>query len=152
MTRVFAWFHTHDTALWWMGAVSIVTFVGSLILIPLLVVRIRVDYFSREQREPDRSPPQHAALRFVGRILKNFVGIVFIVTGIVMLVLPGQGVLTILLGIMLMSFPGKRALERRIVQQPTVLQAINWMRAKANQPALEISEPGLTRVDNREIG
>ncbi len=37
--------------------------------------------------------------RGVGRILKMFVGIILIIAGIAMLILPGQGVLTILFGL-----------------------------------------------------
>jgi len=60
-----------------------------------------------------------------------------------MLLLPGQGLITILIGIMMLNFPGKLAMERRIVQQPTVLRAINWIRAKAARPVLQIHELSL---------
>ena len=35
----------------WLAAVSIVTFVGTLVLIPILVVRMPADYFVRPRRE-----------------------------------------------------------------------------------------------------
>jgi hypothetical protein len=63
---------------------------------------------------------------------------VLILAGVAMLVLPGQGILMILIGLMLMDIPGKRALERRLVQQPSVWQVMNWIRAKAHQPALQM--------------
>jgi hypothetical protein len=66
-----------------------------------------------------------------------------------MLLLPGQGILTILIGLMLLDFPGKRRLERRLVQQPSVWRAINWMRAKAHQPALELPAPETTAPGDR---
>jgi hypothetical protein len=83
-------------------------------------------------------------LRVCGLIVKNLLGIVFIVAGLIMLLLPGQGVLTILIGLTLMNFPGKHALERWIVRQPAVLRAINWIRAKAHQPALEFPAENIT--------
>ncbi|MBW1715176.1 MAG: hypothetical protein JRJ77_05010, partial [Deltaproteobacteria bacterium] len=86
---------------------------------------------------------QHPVIRFVGLGLKNFLGILFVLLGLAMLVLPGQGVITILIGIMMLNFPGKFALERRIVRQPSVLRVINWMRAKANKPALQASKRDL---------
>jgi hypothetical protein len=76
-------------------------------------------------------------LWLLGVLLKNLLGVALVLAGVAMLVLPGQGVLTILLGLMFMNFPGKRRLEQRIVQQPTVFQAMNWMRARAHQPPLE---------------
>ena len=48
-----------------------------------------------------------------------------------MLVLPGQGLLTILIGIGISDFPGKYKLERRLVSVPGILGAINWIRGKA---------------------
>ena len=49
---------------------------------------------------------------------------------------PGQGILTILLGIIMLDIPGKRPLEARIIQRPSVLSAINNLRAKFNKPPL----------------
>jgi hypothetical protein len=133
---LFEWLQAHELLLWGVGALSMMMFVGSLVIIPLLIVRIPTDYFIRERRQAHASHTQFSALRLLGRVVKNILGFIFILMGLAMLVLPGQGVMTILLGIMLMNFPGKHALERRIVQQPTVLSAINWVRARANRPPL----------------
>ena len=118
------------------------TFVGTLIVIPLLVVRIPTNYFIRKQ--------QHLHLKnlSIARILlliaKNITGLIFILAGIAMLVLPGQGVLTILLGIMLTNFPGKATFELQIVRQPNVLKAINWIRTRSNRPDLIVTHPETT--------
>jgi hypothetical protein len=56
----------------------------------------------------------------------------------VLLLLPGQGILTLLIGISLLDFPGKRQLEKRIARERHVLKAINWIRAKAGRPPLEV--------------
>lgn len=50
-----------------------------------------------------------------------------------MLVLPGQGLLTLLVGVGLLDFPGKRHIELRVVRNHHVLNAINWIRARTNQ-------------------
>ena len=55
-----------------------------------------------------------------------------------MLALPGQGLLTIFMGLMLMNFPGKRSLELRIIRIPSILKSVNWMRAKADHPPLNL--------------
>jgi hypothetical protein len=143
-----AWLYGHETVLWWMGALSVVGFVGTLIALPILVARIPVDYFRRDRRHDSHHATRSAVPRVLGVLLKNLLGIVLILAGMAMLVLPGQGILTILIGLMLMSFPGKRTLERRLVQQPSVLRAINWMRAKAHQPALEVPESETAVADN----
>lgn len=137
MTELFGWLRTHDTAFWWLGITSALTFVGTLILVPLLLVRIPADYFLRPQ-DHHHGPGQHPVLRLCAVLLKNLLGMTLVLAGIAMLVLPGQGVVTILLGLMLMNFPGKQALERRIVSRPAVLRAINWIRAQAQHPPLDV--------------
>jgi len=51
---------------------------------------------------------------------------------------PGQGILTILIGLSLLDFPGKRNLELKLIRLRTVRKAINWIRARAQQPPLEL--------------
>ena len=53
-----------------------------------------------------------------------------------MLVLPGQGVLTILIGVMFINFPGKYRLERWVVMRDPVLKTINRLRQRAGHPPL----------------
>ena len=141
-TLLFAWMQENEILLWWLGAASILMFIGSLILIPYLVVRIPHDYFTRTHSLSDQLHQSHPLLRISGMLAKNLLGIIFIIAGIAMLVLPGQGILTILIGLMLMNFPGKYDLERRIIQKRPVLKAINWMRRKAHHRPLEMAQPG----------
>ena len=117
----------------WLGIFSIVTFVLSLLLLPWLVGQIPSDYFSHP-RDPH---PWHILLQ-PHTILRNALGLPIVLAGIAMLVLPGQGVLTILVGLGVMNFPGKFALERWIITRKGVLLAINWIRQKANHPPLQI--------------
>ena len=134
---MWTWLREHETLLWWLGALSIVMVVGTLVVLPLIVARLPADYFTRDQRPTGGHAPARTP-RLLGLVGKNLLGIVLILAGVAMLVLPGQGLLMILIGLMLMDFPGKRALERCLVQQPSVWQAMNWIRAKARQPALEM--------------
>ncbi len=119
---------------------SAIGFVGSLIAIPMILVRLPADYF--DTRTPRHwMKDHHPVLRLSGLIVKNIVGIVFLLAGFAMLFLPGQGVLTMLIGISLMDFPKKRQLEAKMVGQPTVLGVINSMRQKFGKPPLTLA-PG----------
>jgi len=119
---------------------SAIGFVGSLIAIPMILVRLPADYF--DTRTPRHwMKDHHPLLRLSGLIVKNIVGIVFLLAGFAMLFLPGQGVLTMLIGISLMDFPKKRELEAKMVGQPTVLGVINSMRQKFGKPPLTLA-PG----------
>lgn len=140
MTAIVAWVKTYQALVWWLGALSVVMFVGTLIVVPWLIVRIPADYFLRDRHQHRQQPSQHPVLRVGGMILKNVFGGLFVLAGLAMLVLPGQGVATILIGLMMMNFPGKHALERAIVQQPTVLRALNWIRTRAYKLPLVVPE------------
>ena len=133
-----AWLRGYNTLLWWLGTLSVVMFVCTLLALPIVVVRLPEDYFSRTEHRAKNHHQQSRALRLLGLLGKNLLGIVLVCMGVAMLVLPGQGIITILIGLMLMNFPGKRTLEQRLVQRPTVLRTMNWMRTKANRPALEL--------------
>jgi hypothetical protein len=71
-------------------------------------------------------------------IIKNILGYALIIGGILMLVLPGQGLFTIMIGLMLSNYPGKYFIEKRFIAIPSVLKTINWLRKKSDKPPLEI--------------
>ena len=85
-------------------ALSIVFFVGSLIAIPFILVRLPTDFF--DTRVPRRwMENHHPVLRLLGHLAKNVVGAIFVFAGFLMLFLPGQGILTMLIGITMLDFP-----------------------------------------------
>lgn len=129
------WQWTGEYALWF-GVLSILTFILSLALIPILIARIPADYFVERKRHLIRSHSLHPLLYLVFMVGKNLLGILLLVAGIAMLVLPGQGIITILIGITLMDFPGKFTLERYLVSRSRVFNAINWIRERAGSPPL----------------
>jgi hypothetical protein len=114
---------------------SIIGFIGTLIAIPIILIRLPADYF--DTRTPRHwMKDHHPVLRVMGLIIKNLVGSVFVLAGLIMLFVPGQGVLTMLIGISLLDFPKKRELEARIVSQHSILKAINSIRHRFNKPPL----------------
>lgn len=94
------------------------------------------DYFIISHSDYVHNRVKHPVLRFLVHLIKNIMGIVFIIFGFVMLFIPGQGILTTLLGLSLLDFPYKRNLEKRIVSKPLVLKAINSIRSKAKKEPL----------------
>ncbi|MCK5360129.1 MAG: hypothetical protein KAJ95_05850 [Gammaproteobacteria bacterium] len=133
------WIQSNDNIVWWLVASSAFTFIASLILVPMLVVRIPADYFThrkRHHKKPEKYPP---AIRIIVLIIKNVLGLILFCAGILMLVLPGQGLFTMFIGIMMMNFPGKYKLERWIVERGPVLKSINWLRDRAGHAPLEVS-------------
>jgi len=133
------WLQQHQLLLGWMAALSVVTFVVSLIAVPMLIVRIPPDYFARSSRQWATSD-RHGLhpLQVLLVIGKNLLGCFFLMAGLIMLVLPGQGVLTILIGIGLLNFPGKFKIERWIASRKYILNSMNWLRARSGKAPLVI--------------
>jgi len=134
------WIYSHQVISGWMFGLSLVCFVGGLVAVPILIARMRSDYFVSRRPPAESWSGRHPATRITLLAIKNGLGAVLVLAGVAMLVLPGQGVLTILVGLSMLSFPGKRRLELKIVKQRPVHQAINWIRARANRPPLILTD------------
>jgi hypothetical protein len=120
----------------WLVGVSVFLLVGCLVLIPVLVARLRADYFVNPEPPTGSFRASHPLARILLRLLKNAAGLVLVVAGLLMLVLPGQGLLAIFMGITLLDFPGKRKFEHSIVRKRPVRAALDWIRTKAGKPPL----------------
>jgi hypothetical protein len=116
---------------------SIVTFVGSLWVAHRFLTTIPSDYFTYKHKRFERWNDSHPALRWTVIIGKNLLGGLLVLAGLVMIFTPGQGILSLLLGVTLLDIPGKRALERTLIQRPSVLRVVNRLRARAGRPPLE---------------
>jgi len=133
------WITIDEATIWYLAVFSIVSFAGTLMLIPVLVIRIPEDYFTEKKRHGwEPWAHEHPVIRWSLLITKNSLGYFLIILGIAMLVLPGQGILTILIGIMFINFPGKYRLERWVVMRGPVLTTINRLRHRAGRMPLVI--------------
>jgi len=121
-----------------LAGASIITFVATLLIVPFVLVRLPNDYFVRNERVPLDLPLRHPVIRVTLLVLKNLLGGVLLLGGIAMLVLPGQGLLTMLLGLSLLNFPGKFWLERKLIQRRAVHRAVNWIRRKGGREPIII--------------
>ena len=130
------WIQGNDAALWWIVFASGVTLLITLIAVPWFLIRIPPDYFTRDTHRSELRFDAEHALRSLLILGRNVLGLLFVIAGALMLVLPGQGLLVILIGIMLMSFPGMQRLERWIVIRPSVFRSINWLRRRLGRAPL----------------
>jgi hypothetical protein len=115
--------------------VSVVAFLLGVIVTPIVLIRLPADYFVRRESSP---PPKLTLGRVIVLGARNLLGVVLILLGILLLVLPGQGLITLLVGLLALDFRGKRAWERRLVARPGVLRVINRLRERAGRAPLEI--------------
>lgn len=138
MAELFGWVRDHQVIFETLGLVSLGLLVVSLVVFPLVVANLPENYFVRVRRDPAHQSRRHPVLWAGLTVAKNLLGFLLILAGVAMLVLPGQGILTILVGLALSNFPGKFRLERRLVSRPPVARALNRIRRLAGRPELEI--------------
>ncbi|MEZ4318693.1 MAG: PGPGW domain-containing protein [Myxococcota bacterium] len=108
----------------WITGVSFVfgitTLVAAIFGLPVVLARIPDDYFVAPQ------PPGP----WKARVVRNLVGWPLLLVGIVLIPLPGQGLLTVLAGLVLADVPGKRALALFLLRRGPVQRAVDGMRAR----------------------
>jgi hypothetical protein len=139
---VIDWISEKWTTLTWESillglGVFVVSMVLSLVIIAVVMVKIPADYFSSGYN-PEFLPNRSWVTRWGAVIGKNLAGLLLVIAGVIMLIGPGPGILSILTGLILMDIPGKRPLEARLIKQPAVLNAINALRERYGKPALVI--------------
>jgi hypothetical protein len=113
-----------------LGSISLLMLLVSLVAVPWLCCGLPVDYL-------DLSAPAGPS-GFARRVVRNVFGSLLLVVGVLMLVLPGQGLLTILIGLTLLDFPGKRRFVRRLLMRPQVLRVINAIRRRFGVAPLQV--------------
>ena len=123
-----SWF-SQPAVMWSVGCFSVVAVVASIIGVPRYVAKLPPDYLRTGERKQNPSVPL--------RIARNALGVLLVLLGIAMLLLPGQGLITLVVGVLLVDFPGKQKLIQRVLGRPKVLEAVNKLRARHQAPPLE---------------
>lgn len=131
-----AWMQNNEALVGILAVLSAFFWVGTLIVVPIVIIRLPSDYLSRERSVIPGNPTSFWYYPYL--IAKNIFGVLFIIAGVAMLVLPGQGLLTLAIGLGLISFPRKHLIIQRILGQKRILKTINRLRAKAHKPPLSL--------------
>ncbi len=132
-----ALFDEHRVLFGWLTTASIALFAISLFALPWLIGRLPADYFTVEGQQrltaERRSRRTHRWIKLLVRIARNVCGVLIALSGIAMLLLPGQGIIAIVVGLMLVDYPGKHRIERKLMAKPWVHRPLNWLRAKVKK-------------------
>ena len=131
------WLQSHESVLEWAVLLSLLMMAATLFAVPLIIVRLPSGYLNEEDNQLSEIQP---IWRRPYLIFKNIIGATLVLAGLAMLILPGQGLLTLIVGLGLMNFPGKRRLIRRIILRRRVLVAINRLRASANREPIAMPD------------
>ena len=130
-------FNVYKNLILWFGSISLFVFLFSLLSIKWLVSLIPEDYFIN--KKDSKIKTSNIFIWYIVLIFKNLIGYSLILGGIMMLVLPGQGLFTIIIGLMMSNYPGKYFIEKKFIAIPTILKSINWLRRKSNKPPIRIT-------------
>lgn len=123
-------------------AISLATFLVGLIVMRYVVIYMPADYFVREDHSSRWWLDRHPAVRWTLFGLKNLLGAIVLVAGLILSLpgIPGPGVILILLGLSLLNLPGKRRVELWLLRFPAVHRHIDRLREKYQQPPLELPD------------
>ena len=138
--KIISWSSMNSDLLFLLGSLSIFILIISVFMMVLIISFLPEDYFKSENRNLISSVQnsRYPLLRLLVLITKNFFGILLLLSGILMLVLPGQGILTIITGLVFMDYPGKYKFERKLLRQKGVINSINWIRSRLSKPSLKV--------------
>jgi len=104
MDGALGWISDNGTLLSVLGIVGGVSLLATIALLPFLVVRIPEDYFRHSTAGTTMSATATRSST-TPSWSRRTPGLVLILAGVAMLVLPGQGLLTLLIGLMLTTSP-----------------------------------------------
>ncbi|MAH79665.1 MAG: hypothetical protein CMQ77_02725 [Gammaproteobacteria bacterium] len=127
----------YKSVIFWLSLLSFFIFIFSLVSIKWLVALIPIDYFVYKKNSKFKT--KYPFTWLISMIIKNIIGYLLIVGGILMLVLPGQGLFTIFIGLMMSNYPGKYYIEKKIIAIPSILKTINWLRKQSNKEPIIIN-------------
>ena len=138
--KIISWSSMNSDLLFLLGSLSIFILIISVFMMVLIISFLPEDYFKSENRNLISSVQnsRYPLLKLLVLITKNFFGVLLLLSGILMLVLPGQGILTIITGLVFMDYPGKYKFERKLLRQKGVIYSINWIRSRLSKPPLKV--------------
>lgn len=138
--KIISWSSINSDLLFLLGSLSIFILIISVFMMVLIISFLPEDYFKSENRNLISSVQnsRYPLLKLLVLITKNFFGVLLLLSGILMLVLPGQGILTIITGLVFMDYPGKYKFERKLLRQKGVINSINWIRSRLSKPSLKV--------------
>lgn len=135
--EAFSYFLQNNQIFLYISGLSTIFFLLSLMGLSWLISIIPHNYFVDKKRV-SLIKMKNPLMWLPIIIIKNSIGLVLILCGILMLILPGQGVLTIITGLIFLDYPGKFRFERSLVRNKLILNSMNWIRRKLDKPDLII--------------
>ena len=136
VTALAGFLESHPVLLRGMILGSATMFLLTPVLAPLIIILMPADALLRYRRK-NSLPQQIRSGRLLWHFIKDVLGGVLILLGILLLFMPGQGLLTIFVGLMIADLPGKRRLLGQLLSRDGVRTAVEKIRRRWNRPPLQ---------------
>ncbi|MEC9492214.1 hypothetical protein [Flexistipes sp.] len=133
-------FLQNETFIFYAAAFSVLFFLIGIILVPYVILKIPHDYFSYSSKKEYFSRKRDIAVYYVKMALRNAAALLLFFLGIILLVVPGQGLLTILLAFLLADIPGKYKIEKYLIKKERVYNLLNRFRQKYGKKSFILPE------------
>ena len=133
------WVMQFQAAYVWIGIVSFVTFLIGLLTMPFVIIRLPEDYFVFRKTNHQKFIGM-GGLRLLFLGFKNLLGALLLCLGVLMLFLPGPGLLVMAIGLVMADIPGKRPMIGRMLRIESLRAAINGFRDRRGRPPLKFED------------
>ena len=123
------WLYSHTTFIIVVSIISVVLVTLLFAALLITILRLPVDFFLKEERSfvfKRKNIP--LILYIIILILKNILGIILAIFGLIMILLPGQGIMTIFVAVIFIDFPGKWKMIKYFSRRKKIMQGLNWVR------------------------
>jgi len=127
MNTLLSWLTQNTLLVTSMAVVSFVLLFLTLVATPRLVAKLPKEYFLTRREHGSAKRPGLSIVM----IIRTAVGVLLILTGFVLMLTPGPGLVVLLAGLSITEFPGKHKLLVMIAR------SLNWMREKRGVPPFE---------------
>jgi hypothetical protein len=109
-----------------------IMFVVSILIIPVFIARLPSTYFIESFEDQKKLTLPIKLLRFI-------LGALLIITGIIMLFIPGQGVISILIGLILLPILSTKKIVRKLTNSKIIQKTLNATRRRCNKVPFKFS-------------
>lgn len=134
MEGLFTWIDSHKSVLVYTGLFSFIMLVLAAVSVPFIINMLSEDYFLKKKRRSSLKTVSEYLIFFSTAVLRNSIGLFLLISGFLMLFIPGQGLLTIFISLLFIDFPGKWKLQKKIVRNYKIHYVLNWIRRKGGKP------------------
>ena len=139
LDAVIYWIRQYQIEFFWLLFFPVLTFLLGVVMMLVVIGRLPENYFL-QSKIVNGSEPNNTKSGIHVLLLKNIVGIFLVCLGILMLFLPGPGLLTTTIGLVMVDMPGKKRMLIRVLRVKSLRTLINRIRDQRGRPHFKFDD------------